>query len=312
MNKKEILDIFEELEICSELDVIETKEDSNSVNYIIETPIEKYVLRKSKNRESSNRLKHESIVLKFLEKKGIDFAPKSVYYDKERDVHIIDFIEGELADVGQLSESQVIDLAKKISVLNHIKCEEFKEFSQQFEHESGCFESSLDILQRDIIEPFEYIERNCDDMKLVEKLRSIVKDIVINFRDYEEELYFIHGNIMNSLIVKGDNINLIDWIDADFKLTKGNEIVSIIKESQLRPEYEEKFVESYGKCSLYEPKKLDIKIVFEIKSHLVNEILVLGNKFINMKLKGDNWEIYYNEMNEKINIYEEKVKELKF
>lgn len=76
--KGEIASVLSHFDIGETLDIIKnTKANVNSI-YLIETPVGKFILRKSNPKTTKQQLLFEAEILTFLEKKGFRFSPKII------------------------------------------------------------------------------------------------------------------------------------------------------------------------------------------------------------------------------------------
>jgi len=86
--------IVEEVGV-EDAEVLDVKEGFHNRNFIVKTSSRNLVVREQiGNPLGSKGLENEKIILKFMEHKGLESMPRSVFYSGEEDIHVIEFLEG--------------------------------------------------------------------------------------------------------------------------------------------------------------------------------------------------------------------------
>lgn len=89
----------------------------------------KYVLRVPRQDISDIRdLYNEHIQLKFLESNDIDFAPRSIFYDKETGTNIISHVEGHDTSIAKLPMKMITDFVNNLILLDNLTFSNYKDF----------------------------------------------------------------------------------------------------------------------------------------------------------------------------------------
>jgi Ser/Thr protein kinase RdoA (MazF antagonist) len=111
--------------------LLENLEGEHNHNYVFRSDEGRFVLRQSKEHlDEENRLRSERNILEFLEYQGIEFAPKSISYNAERDIHITTFVGSEDISLGELKQNELENWISNLAELHSLSYEAFKEFCQ--------------------------------------------------------------------------------------------------------------------------------------------------------------------------------------
>ncbi len=187
-------------------------------NYIFESEGKKYVLRHNLEEQgSNNRLKQEYKILRFLEHESIDFAPQSILYDEENQVHITSFVGGEDAGLEDFSQTQLEIWVENLVTIHSLDFDDYRKFCEKQGFKYNEPETPKQNLQKFGHERFEYAQKNLGEKEIIdwtqEKLREVDKLIEENPNG---RVGLSHGDIANNTRVTSNEVYFIDWEFARF------------------------------------------------------------------------------------------------
>jgi len=160
-----------------------------------------YVLRISRQDVTTeNRLQNEHTILKFLETQGIDFVPKSVFFDKELNRHIVTFVGDKDISLNDLSREQLeIFVSQFIQIMNL----DVSNLSSP--------ETPLTSIEKYGIKRFEEVKKNCPDSDVIEWIKPRLSANVEAVKKLPRgKPGFIHGDLGCNMRA-GDKLWFIDW-----------------------------------------------------------------------------------------------------
>ena len=97
-------------------------------NYILDWGDHRYVLRKKRTDEFPDSLQREYTLYLFLEDQGLEFTPRSIYFDHTENILIESFLAGEEVLHNQLSPAQIRCFARQLFTLNTLSISALYEF----------------------------------------------------------------------------------------------------------------------------------------------------------------------------------------
>ena len=254
-----------------DLEIKERLEGEHNYNYIFTSDRGKFVLRESKEHlDEENRLRSERNVLEFLEKQEIDFTPKSVSYDRERDIHVMTFVGSEDTSLGELDQRDLEKWASDLAKMHSLSYEGFKYFCEERNYtyeEPETVDDKVEQIRQKLAEV-----RNTDT-ELVEWAEQKLEEL-----DCQSELVqprLTHHDIHNSTRKDQGNLSVIDWEFAGFSYYPVEDLADALIDENLREEQIKIIVDQYKRLSnieltdsvLKESKKL--KLLFQLSWSLV-------------------------------------------
>ncbi len=211
-NKRDVIAYLEQKNFWPEFKVIGVKSGLSNSNYIIETSGGKYIFRtnKIKPSKSTNCLSEEANVLKFLAKQEIDFVPRTFYFDKEKNIHILNYIEGRKVRFKNISSKGMRQAVEKLYEINFL-AKPYQEFCQ----ENGILlsepKSEIERVRSYLLKRLQLIDKDnifYDIKKLIKKI--LQKDFADELIE-KEKFYLNHGDPADNVIVRDGEIYFIDW-----------------------------------------------------------------------------------------------------
>ena len=247
-NKRDVIAYLEQKKFWPSFKIIGVKSGLSNSNYIIETSVGKYIFRtnKIKPSKSTNCLSEEANVLKFLAKQEIDFVPRTFYFDKEKNIHILNYIEGRKVRFKNISPKGMKQAVEKLYEINFL-AKSYQEFCQQEGILLSDPKSEIERTRGRILDKLKLIEPDnifYDIKKIIENiLQEDFSDELIE----KEKFYLNHGDPADNIIVREGKIYIIDW--EYVRLTYGPGLVHILAHGGLAPEKEKRLLEYYAYIS---------------------------------------------------------------
>lgn len=214
-----------ELEGFKDSEIEEVLEGKHNRNFVFTSQSGKYVLRVKKAEQEPGKLENEWKILEFLDEQDIEFAPKTVHFDRNKRVHIVEFVGEEDVELGNLDRDELESWVSNLAKLHSISYQEFTDFCQRKGYEKCRAESRTDIVQKWISKVPEL-----EDVPNGDSIVNWVKDRLEDVKpEIENESFertgLTHGDLAHSTR-KGDQLYLIDWEFA--KVTESPEL-SLVK-----------------------------------------------------------------------------------
>jgi len=243
-----VRDYLNNKKLFSSFEIIGKKSGLSNTNYFINSPEGKFVFRcnKIKPSNSTHCLSGEHNVLKFFEQYDFDFVPRTKYFDSEKNVHILSYIDGRKVRFRNISLSgmkQALDKLQKINLL----AAEYIKFCQDNNLLYKEPKSEIERLRGRILRKIDLIEELNPLRELSLWVKDRIKEDFFNIEIDYEKIYLNHGDPADNLVINQGKISIIDWEYA--RLTYGPGMVHIIAHGILGREREEKLLEYYAKIS---------------------------------------------------------------
>lgn len=121
MNVDELTDYLIGLKLLSSPEISFLGKGESNINYLATDGNAKYVIRTTRgDMPGGSRFEAEHHFMLFIEAHGIEFAPRSVHYDEEQDIHIVSYVEGKDASVADLTVEQTKLFIEQLKRLDSI------------------------------------------------------------------------------------------------------------------------------------------------------------------------------------------------
>lgn len=247
-NRRDVIRYLEEKNFWPEFRVLGVKSGLSNCNYIIEVGGQRYIFRtnKIKPSKSINCLVDEFYVLKFFEKQGFDFVPRTFYFDQENNIHILNYIEGRKVRFRNISPRGMRQAACKLYEINSL-AKAYREFCQQEGIALKEPKSETERVRGRILEKIKLVQEDNIFYEVKKKLEERLKEDFVDEEIEKEKVYLNHGDPADNIIVKGEKIYLIDW--EYVRLTYGPGLVHVLAHGGLSPEKEDRLLQYYAKIS---------------------------------------------------------------
>jgi len=253
------------------IEFIDRLEGEHNHNYIFKSDRGNFVLRKSKEHlDEKNRLRSERNILEFLEHQGLDFSPKSISYDEEKDIHITTFVGSENTSLEKLDQKALEKWVSNLIELHSLNYEDFKAFCEERNYKCG----EPDTVDEKVDEIWEKLTKAENaDKELVEWAEQKLEEL--NYSSELDEPRLTHHDIHNSTRKRQNNLFILDWEFAGFSHYPLEDLADILIDEHLKKEQIELVIDRYKHLSsieltdstLKESKKL--KLLFQLSWSLV-------------------------------------------
>lgn len=257
---------FLELNEFQNIEVIEKLEGEHNHNYVFSSNRGKFVLRKSKEHlEENNRLLSERNVLKFLEAQGIDFAPVSILYDKEKDIHVTTFVGLKDISLAELNLEELINWIQNLAEIHSLNYEEFHEFCES----NGYSYNRPETLDQKVEQIKENLaEAENSDEELIEWTKHKLGKLDLKHEVNKPRL--THHDLHNSTRKSQSNLFIIDWEFSGFSYYPVEDLADILLDEHLDQEQAGFVKETYSSLSNFEvteatiAKNKKLKLLFQL------------------------------------------------
>lgn len=262
LGKRSLISYLEKNKIFNDYKIIGVKSGLSNSNFIIESNNKKYIIRSNKKKPSNsiNILENEHHLLKFLEIKKIDFVPRSIYYDKENNIHILTYLEGKQKRFKNISISGMEQAITKLYKIN-ILANEFREYCKKNKIKTLKPKSEIESLEKNIISKLETISKKHPLYNYKKQILKKLKEDFKNYKINKKEIYLNHGDPADNLIIHKKEISIIDW--EYVKCTYGPGLIHIIAYGRMDYEKEKNLLKIYEKISGIPYQELYVKTYTE-------------------------------------------------
>ena len=211
---------------------------NNYQTFLLEEDGLKYVLRLPlKKASAKNRLKKSYLILKFIEKEGIEFSEKIVFFDDKNNFLLTNYIDGKEVSVKDLNDRQLSDFIDKILILKKISFSNFNKFIKKENSDLDLLENPQDRLLFLKKKRFAFIKRERGRLANFnffefEKWFDLNIEILENyyfFKKYKKsDIFFDHGDVAGAnIIMQSKSLVFIDWDNAKFTQDIGFSLANI-------------------------------------------------------------------------------------
>ncbi|MCK9438863.1 MAG: hypothetical protein WCY43_00050 [Patescibacteria group bacterium] len=211
---------------------------NNYQTFLLEENGLKYVLRLPlKKASAKNRLEKSYLILKFIEREGVDFAEKNIFFDKDNNFLLTNYIAGKEVSVRDLNSRQLADFIDKILFLKNLSFKKFNNFAQKEKININLFENPSDRLLFLKRERFKNIKKNKKELLNFNffEFEKWFKVNLMNLESYycskkyrKKDIFFDHGDVAGAnIILKNNSLIFIDWDNAKFTQDVGFSLANI-------------------------------------------------------------------------------------
>lgn len=247
-SRREVSKYLVEKKLFKKFEIIGRKSGLSNSNYIIETPDGKFILRanKIKPSQSINLLVDEYNVLRFFRELDLDFVPRTVFFDEERNIHLLSYIEGRKIRFRNISQAGMEQAITKLYQIN-LLADKYQEFCLKNNLAFKQPKSEVDRLRVRINKKISEVndEGVFGDVKkwVLERLAQDFAKTKID----QTRVFLNHGDPADNLILNNGKISIIDWEYS--RLTYGPGLVHILAHGSMGKEKEEMLLQFYSKIS---------------------------------------------------------------
>lgn len=247
-SRREVSKYLVEKKLFKKFEIIGRKSGLSNSNYIIETPDGKFILRanKIKPSRSTNLLVDEYNVLRFFRELELDFVPRTVFFDEERNIHLLSYIEGRKIRFRNISQAGMEQAITKLYQINML-ADKYQEFCLKNNLTFKKPKSEVDRLRGRIARKISAVN-DASIFSDVKKwvLERLAEDFAKTKVD-QARAFLNHGDPADNLILNKGKISIIDWEYT--RLTYGPGLVHILAHGSMGKEKEEKLLQFYSSIS---------------------------------------------------------------
>lgn len=198
----------------------------SNINYLAEHGGKKLVVRTARTDVPNEpRFENEHHYMKFVEHLGIDFAPRSLFYDRANHVHVVSYVGGRDASAIDLDRKQIQVFFEQLAVVENVKYADYLQWCEAEKitpKKPISFEEDWKIYFRGRL---DYISKSVRDDFSERAYRWILERIgfVEGKRPRSKpKTRFVHGDLRwnvggGNLRVSGSKVVFVDWELAGFK-----------------------------------------------------------------------------------------------
>lgn len=282
LKKRNLGPYLESKKLFHDYKVIGVKSGLSNSNFIIEENGKKYIVRSNKDKPSKsiNILENEHHTLKFLESKNINFVPRSIYYDKENNIHILRYLDGKQKRFKNISLPRMQEAIEKLHQIN-ILASEYDKYCKKHKIKQLQPKSEVESIHKQIISKLETVPTIHIFYQYKKWILNRLKKDFTKYKINKNKIFLNHGDPADNLIIYKKEIFIIDWEYVRF--TYGPGLVHILAHGRLNYDKEKTLLKIYEKISGIPYQELYVKTYTEKMAHYLLKIA----KILNKKLDAD-------------------------
>ena len=261
-------------------------------NFLISSNGRQYNLRTNRKRPPMNKelLAREHLVLEFFKTKKINFTARSHYYDKEENIHIVEYLPGRKIQMRHIGNTQLAQTLKYLHKINGL-ASEFKAYVHKkrykFPTATKYNNQLLKRLQKDFRKLYKYKEYRFVVDWVKKKIKKDFKYLKLN----ERLVYLNHGDPVSNIIINKEKIYLIDW--EQVKLAHDPGLAYIFLHGDLNNKRRGEIIKNYASLSGVEYSVLWAETVKKFKQLMFEDLINLCNVHLWNKTKYNSREKLY-------------------
>lgn len=258
-------------------DVSFLAEGYGNLNYLIEENGVKFVLRirKKAEKQFNDSLERENSFLRYFEFKGIEFCPKALYYNRENNFLVENFIEGKLVSQKDFSRKQIDLFAKQLWLLFNLDVLEYSNFCKKNNLREFGYRSPLESLKVYGFNRFEEAKKYGlpeDIVEWVSEKLKINSEYLSGLDFGDKKLGFIWGDAQSDMFIddSGD-MTLYDFEHASISASTDLSYIKI--HGKFNPSQLDYFIERYCYYSGEDKDAVVRSILDEERIERVNDVV---------------------------------------
>ena len=252
----------------------------------------------------ARNFQNERLQLQFLEQEGIQFAPRSVLYDPEKEIHAITFVPGIDHSVADLPVDKLPLLIADLITLEGLSYDRFKELcnklgipTPQPETTQGLLKSCgydwLDIVKGHALEE--------GAQEIIDWVTPKIEQIGQESKERPERLTYKHGDLRwhnggGNLRLNGESLSFLDWESARFtndNLLELGDIIASIPDPQQNKERIDILITEYARQKNIDISSLKKDLFYTIRFSKLTDTLWSAQRYLQLKDTEDpNWRKY--------------------
>ena len=294
-------------------DITLLKRGHNHDAFLLKTSNNTYIAHVGRRKkDSGSSLCNSFRSLKYLEAKGINFVPRIISFDNNKDILIETYVGEEHIKFSNLNEKFLDTFAKQLVKIHSLDYKDFQRFCEKGRHSKPKIQTPLDEIQSFGVDRFKIVKRLCRDKAVIDWIKPKLKENILLLETMvgAQTPILIQGDIGNNTRMKNQKIWMIDWEFS--RITYGHELAYIKIHSHPSTKQFTYLVKKYSHYSGLSMDDLYKEINIEEKITRVNDVIWAAMKWGENKDDNDDVVKYKNLTYKRIELYEDFVKFSKF
>ncbi len=261
-------------------------------NFLISSGNKQYNLRTNRIRPPMNKelLAREHWALEFFKTKKINFAAHSHYYDKEENIHIVEYLPGRKIQMKNIGNTQLVQVLECLNKINGL-APEFKAYIRKQGHKFPVPTKYNSALLKRLEKDFLVLNKHQEYRFVINWVKKKIKKDFATLRLNEKNVYLNHGDPVSNIIINRNKIYLIDW--ERVKLAYDPGIAYIFLHGDLSSKRRKEIVDIYAGLSSIEPTVLRAETVRTFKQLMFEDLINLCKVHLWNKTKYNSREKLY-------------------
>lgn len=252
----------------------------------------------------ARNFQNERLQLQFLEQEGIGFAPRSVIYDPEKEIHAITFIPGTDYSVADLPVEKLPLLVTDLIALEGLSYDKFDVLCGNLGIPTPQPETTQELLQScgydwlDIVKGHSLEE---GAREIIDWVAPKIDQIEQESRKRPESLKYKHGDLRwhnggGNLRLNGESLSFLDWESARFtrdNLLELGDIIASIPDPQQNKERINILIAEYAQQKNVDVLSLKTDLLYATRFSKLTDTLWSAQRYLQLKDTEDpNWRKY--------------------
>lgn len=237
MNEAEIAVFLSVNNIITNAKVSFIGRGESNLNYVAESGEEKVVVRVARQDvPTTPRFKNEHHYMEFISAMEISFAPRTLLYDEDTQIHVVSYVAGLDRSVVDLDSVQRDVFISQLKQLNAITHEQYVSWCNNQNIVPKSVRTSEERIKVNIVDRLDYIESQKDNSfarELLEWAQSKKERFFTLEKRVSKKNTFFHGDLRwnvggGNLRIQDKDVFFIDWEMSGFKHDGMLEIADVL------------------------------------------------------------------------------------
>jgi len=292
LSQSDIRDYINEKKIFRNFKLRQLGSGLANKNFLISSNGKQYNLRTNRIRPPMNKelLAHEHLALEFFKVKKINFTAHSHYYDKEENIHIVEYLPGRKIQMKNISTAQLAQTLECLYKINGL-VPSFKVYIKKEGHRFPAPTKYNSALLKRLQKDFRKLNKHREYRFVINWVKKKIKKDFKYLRLSEKNVYLNHGDPVSNIIINRNKIYLIDW--ERVKLAYDPGIAYIFLHGDLSSKRRREIVDIYAGLSGIEPTALRAETVRTFKQLMFEDLINLCKVHLWNKTKYNSREKLY-------------------
>lgn len=247
---------------------------------------------------------NERLQLQFLEQEGVQFAPRSVIYDPEKEIHAITFLPGEDHSVADLPLDKIPQLVTDLITLEGLSYENFQVLCHKLGLHTPNPETTKELLQKCGYDWLEIVKGYANEEgahEIIDWATPKIEAVKHDSSERAEIMRYKHADLRwhdggGNIRLDGDKLSFLDWEGAGFtqdNLLELGDIIASIPNPQQQKERINLLISEYAHQKDVDIASLKKDLLYTIRFSKLTDALWSAQRYLQLKDMGDtNWKKY--------------------